>query len=677
MRHTLLAMAAVGLVLTAATTAAAQAPTKPAGVVKLGDGRGQVTLSWDEFVKITGYDPARKSQQMLTIPWKDVQSLLGVELKGKVPMDRTTVDLPWGDFKKLLEWSVRRQHEDLAPPPTDYIVSASEYAGALSADAATFTLKLKLQVLRKAGWKRIPILPISAAVSAATLPEGVHLNAAEKRYELLTEKAGPIEATVEFSVPVTKSAGIHMVAFERVVPGSSTVELKIAGEKADVKIPGAPWVKTDADNTTHAAIPSGQPMNITWERALPKVAAAPTKLYADTRTLVAVSEDLLVCQQDVSFNILHTAVRELKMTVPAGVSVLDASGRSVEDWRVDKGELLLVLRGEVIGGTTVRVVYETPAKDAAEAPVLRAAGVERERGFVGVIALANVEITAGKVEGATEIDVKRLPADIAAMTKQPILLGFRYTGEKLSIPLTIKKHGEVGVLTTIVDSALFTMMQLNDGRRMTRVIYTVRNNRNQFLRTQMPAGAEIWSAAVGGETVSPAADEKKNVLIPLIRSTGASGMSSFPVELVYVETPDKPAPTTGRLHVELPRLNTPIMHVMVNYYLPAEGRYQTPGGLFSSAKSGFSGSLRMVSEFASMTTDRGGQPVAAQPQKQAQAMQEQFEAKMEAQARAAGVTPIRVRLPLDGKLYKLEKILALQGDVLFLEVQYRGWRGGR
>ena len=58
-------------------------------------------------------------------------------------------------------------------------------------------------------------------------------------------------------------------------------------------------------------------------------------------------------------------------------------------------------------------------------------------------------------------------------------------------------------------------------------------------------------------------------------------------------------------------------------------------------------------------------------------MQEQFQTKMENEARAAGVTPIRVRLPIDGKLFKLEKILALPGDDLYFDLEYGGWKAAR
>jgi len=645
--------------------------------------KGKVILSWDEFVKITGYGKikAGKDPNTLTIPWKEVQKLLGVELKELKGMDKTMVNLPWKDFKALLEWSVKRaktKEKPEIPPPTDYIITSSQYVGELTADGAEFVRKVKLNVLRKKGWKRIKILPTGVAIKKAKLPAGVYLNSANNSYELLTLKTGPMDIELEFSVAVRKSTGTTSVGFVSTPLCSSVLDLTVAGKDVDVRVAGAQSLVTKvAGGKTRvaAAIASGVGVSITWQRALPKVKAAPTKLYAETRTLVAVADGILICTELVDFNILHTAAKEFKLTVPKGVSILEVVGQNVHDWRVDKGQLVVIPRSEVIGPYNLRISYEMPSAGAVRVPVLRAIGVERGKGFVGVIALANVEIKAGKVTGAAVIDVKRLPSAIAAMTKQPILLGFRYVSDKFNIPLTVKKHGEVSVLVTIVDSAMYTIMQLPDGRRMTRAIYTVRNNRNQFLRIKMPAGADIWSASVGGKTVAPAVDQKHNVLVPLIRSaSGARELASFPVELVYVETPKKTAPASGKMHVALPQLNTPAMHVMANYYAPAEGKYGRSGGLFAAPQSGFTGTLHLVKGFTRMSADGGGMVVVRDAAKQAQNMQKQFNVKLATEARTAGVTPIRVRLPINGKVFKLEKILALPGDNLYFDAVYRDWK---
>jgi len=643
-----------------------------ADVKKPAASKGQVTLGWDEFVKITGYDPMRKGGQMLSIPWPEVQKLIGVKVQGIG--EGTIVDLPWKEFKALLEWSIQREAGETAPPPADFIVTSSQYAGTLSSDSAALKLTAKINILRKKGWKRIPVLPATVALGEMTLPKGVFLNATGGAYELLTEQSGEIDVAIDFSAAVKSSGGINSVSFSRVLPGSSVVDLTVDQEKVDVKVAGAQsLVSKSQGNKTRAiaALPSKTAAAISWERALPKVPKAPSKLYAESGTLVAVAEGMLLCQQVVNYNILHTPVRELSLTVPKGVSVLAVFGSGVKDWRVEAGgKMMVVLQKEVLGSYSLRISYEQASQAKANLPVIQAAGVERERGFVGVVALSNAEIAAGKVDGASQIDVRQLPADIVAMTNQPVLLGFRYLGGNFTIPLTIKRHEEVGVLLTIVDSGAFTAMQLPDGRRMTKATYAVRNNRNQFLRLKMPAGSETWSVSVAGKTASPAKDDQGNVLIPLIRSVRTSAeLEAFPVEIVYVETPADAAPERGTLHVDLPSCNVPALHVMYSLYAPAEGSYTIGWGA-----SGFSGPMTVVEKFASMAAATGRRVVAVNPEKQAKQMQQAFNVRVDAKARAAGAAPIRVQLPVNGKLFRLEKILVLPGDHLFFDLKYSGWK---
>ena len=662
--------AQVLLVMLVVAAVAAAAMAQPAPPAK-GEG-SKVILTWEEFIKITGYDPDKKGQQVVTIPWNEVKDLLDVdiELKGG-----TSVDLPWDQFKALLNWSIK-QKEEGDTPPADYVITSSEYVGTLTDDGAEFVLTVKINVLRKKGWKRIPLLPSSVALTKEpTLsdPTAV-LNSNGPVYELLTDKSGPMEVVLPFAVTVEKQAGINRVGFPRVAAGSSLLDLTIDRENVEVKVAQAQSLVTksaEGKTKTAAAIPAGVPVSISWERALPKVEKVPPKLYAETHTLVAVADGVLLCQESINFNILHAGVRELKLAVPSGARVLTVSGPSIQDWREDgQGELQVVLQNEVVGSYSLRVAYEVTTTASPAVPIIRAKGVEREKGFVGVIAIANVEIAAGSLEGATSIDARQLPGNIVAMTNQPILLAFRFVAEAFTIPLSIKKHDEVSVLITIVDSAVFTSMQLNDGRRMTKVIYSVRNNRNQFLRLVMPQAADIWSVSVSGNTVSPAKDTQGNVLVPLIRSTaGSRELTSFPVEIVYVETPSAVAPDKGKLRVDLPTCAVPAMHVMFTYYLPAEGKYTVGWG-----KSGFTGPMALVEEFTTMSTGAGPKVVIRDEAKQAQQLQQEVDAQVDQRARESGATPIRVRLPIGGTMFMLEKILALPKDKLYFEVTYSGWK---
>jgi len=207
-----LAMVAVMVLGWGISVGAAAAPAAAA------ETKGQVTLSWDQFVKITGYDPTKKGGQVITVKWDEIEKLLGVKKIDRVGA-AATVDLPWTEFRALLEYSVKAGKGDTTPPPTDYVVTSGTYEGTLSGDSAEFTATIEINVLREKGWKRIPVLPATVALRSSKLPDGVHLNVQGSNYEILTNKTGKIPVQLTFAVAITKSGGMNSVSFARALSG--------------------------------------------------------------------------------------------------------------------------------------------------------------------------------------------------------------------------------------------------------------------------------------------------------------------------------------------------------------------------------------------------------------------------------------------------------------------------
>jgi len=77
------------------------------------------------------------------------------------------------------------------------------------------------------------------------------------------------------------------------------------------------------------------------------------------------------------------------------------------------------------------------------------------------------------------------------------------------------------------------------------------------------------------------------------------------------------------------------MHIMYNLYLPVEGKYTKGWG-----SSAFSGPVQVAENFASMSTSAGAAIIARKPAAEAAEMQKRFNKQVDAQARAAGATPI-------------------------------------
>jgi len=644
----------------AAVTAQNARPAPPAATPAPPEG-SRVIMEWSEFKKVANWgeraDDDRKDE--FVIPWKDVKDLLGLDIKD---VNTAELKLPWKEFKTLLEWSVREaeEKEKKNPPPVPYVVTSAEYVSKeLTKEGAVFTATLKINVLQEEGpWKKIDILPQTIAVSEAQLPEGVFMQLSGTHYTLLTTKSGELQAEVTFSVMTTQSGGLNTLSFGKVPSGTCVLDVTVPGQdEVDVSVPGAQsklQKKVEEGTRVVAAYPANVEISLSWERAIPEAEKVPPKFYTETRTLVSVADGLLLGHAQVAFSILHTPTRTLELNVTDGISILEVTGKSIRDWRVNAGKLTLQLDKEIVGSEVVDVKYETSldmSSGKAAIPVVTGSGVEREKGHIAIVALTNVEIAGDDVSGAHAVDVKALPAEILGMTSQPILLAYRYVDPEFTVGLKISKHEDVDVLLTVVDRAHFTVMQTFDGRRITRAIYNVRNNRNQFLRLTMPEEAAIWSATVAGRATQPARDTEGRVLLPLVRSEGHSGMSAFPVELVYAEpgtAPDEKG--RGVARVDLPSCSEPIMHVMVDLHVPEEGRYAE-----------FEGTLREVEQFAALA----GVPVAQRGAEVAQQLQQVFVQREQAKVASAGATPIEVQLPVSGEVYHLEKILVVDGEEWF------------
>jgi len=642
---------------------------------------GRVILSWEMFKKLTDPKADPDKDPKLTLPWSEVQDILGVKVEDP-KLKGAELTLNWQQFRALLEWSVARKKPVEKPVdlPADFIIASSDVTGILHEKGATFVLKMSLDILKEKGWKRIPLLPDTVALKERTLPKDCYLHVANGYYELLTKQDGHHDIMLSFAVAVTERAGTHSVRFGAVPSGTSTLKLTIAQKDVDIQVGGAQAVlplESKADETSvGASLPSGAPVSIAWQRALAKVAKVPAKLYAETRTLVLVGEGILTCREIATVSILHSGVRAVDFTVPKGISVLNVTGSDVLNWNVNKdGKLNVRFSHEVTGSRVVSIVYELPiptpkeadkGKSTCTAPVLSLVGAVREKGYVGVVALANVEISVAPKAKVTTVDVRQLPDDILRMTNQPVLLGFRYIGAGEEVPLIVQKHADVKVLLTIIDTASATVMQTQDGPRIVQMLYSVRNSRNQFLRVTLPSkAAEIWSVSVAGKSVRPARDDAGRVLIPLVRSD-AQHLSAFPVELVYVEEPAAKPGKKGTMSVKLPATDEAVTHMTLKLYLPAEGDYST--GMFGGDE--FEGTLRQVETFTKLRAT--GKAKAIDAHANNMALQEQFSQRAQSKARKAGVEPIRVKLPLRGKTFNFEKILVLDKD-LWVKFKYSGW----
>jgi hypothetical protein len=593
-----------------------------------------------------------------------------------IPAARVT--LPWSDFRVLYEKGLAPEDPPEAAP-RDYAISRAVYAGEVSEESTAFELNLRVEVLKDKGWVTVPLLPTTVALRSATLAgKDAPIFLQDGWYRLVTDKKGVLDLKLVFAVSTWESGGQNGFSFSMAPSGGTQVTVTVPAENTlDFQVANAQQTQrsTRGDRQVlEALLPATGNLSVTWQRAAeevvegdPEAVAEAPRVYAEHQVLVGVAEGLMQCTSAVHYSILHAGVESLSVDLPADVTVLDVKGNGLRDWSVeqakDRNIITAELNYEAKGSYSLYLNYEKPLPEgsvSASVPDLQVRGVERVKGWVGIDARSALEIAAGAVQNASTVDVRELPTAILGQTNWPVLLGFKYRKQDFAIPLEIRQHEDVDMLVTIVDSLAATSVMTRDGRRMTQLVYSMRNNRAQFLRLEMPENVEVWSTFVGGRAAKPARGEDGRLLIPLARSQASGGaLASFAVEIVYVEDGVEPdAKGGGTFAASLPVAGVPSTQVAWTVYMPYEAKIKD-----KSVET----TLRKVDYFTSVSTaGYAMDAMAVNAEVQMQAAQ-----TFSGEATAAGVQPVRVSLPIDGYPTYFEKLLVLD-EPLEVSFEYKG-----
>ena len=595
--------------------------------------------------------------------------LLGTAHANEVPADRVTMTL--NEFLQLYESSKTRPDKP-EKAPRAFALSRARYDGRVVIEdgepvSAVFVATMTVEVLKEAGWSRVPLLDAGVAVQRARIGgQDAPVVLEDGAYVLVTDKRGRFDVELEFAVSVKTDGGSSGFSFPLQPSGATSMTLAVPTEvDLDFTVANSRLEQDKVQGTNRvveATLPATGSLAVSWQREINKDdAKEAARLYSEVHTLVGIGDGLVRATATVNQTILFAGVDALKVAIPKDYTVLDVKGNGLRDWSIDAAGVLTAELNYEAEGAYQLVIELERVLDGTEvaAPIVKPLGVERSKGWLGVQAIGALEIQDKNVTNASPVDVRTLPATILGVTGTPVLLGFKYIGDTASIPLQVNEHEEVDVLVTLVDQAEATTMFTIDGRRLTSVRYQVRNNRKQFLRLKMPPGAELWSASVAGRAVQPA-QSSGQLLLPLVRSQASGGaLAAFQVEVVYVESGTAPdASGKGSFTGELPTADAPTTYVAWTVYAPWDAKV---------GKKAFDGSLRHVDSLSRPVRTED----ALQFYDQNAPMQQAGNQQAQSGSLGSGAAPVQVNLPLDGRQFTFEKLLVLD-EPLTASFSYKG-----
>ena len=129
---------------------------------------------------------------------------------------------------------------------------------------------------------------------------------------------------------------------------------------------------------------------------------------------------------------------------------------------------------------------------SSEVPLTAFPEAQRETGEVAVESEGAVEVKATATGGLRRMDLKESSDTLRSLARGSMQAAFRYqrrASESPALSLAWTRFPDAGVLAATAQDAVATTLVTSEGRSLTEIKLTVRNQAQPFLKVTLPAGA--------------------------------------------------------------------------------------------------------------------------------------------------------------------------------------------
>jgi len=505
-----------------------------------------------------------------------------------VPGSASTVTLSLSEYNRLIDLAARRPKAPDAVP-VSYVLSRAIFKLRVENQTLIGTVDIDGALLEKGS-------VITPLTSGLTILEAKQ---AGKPLPLLQDGAdhlailtgpGPFAVSLGVAAPLTIEAG--RASFTLPVPyaSSSILNLELPGNHANVRVePGLVISRTTSNGNTvlEASLEPGKPTRIWWttrEIAAP-VAQREVRFLSDVKTVVSVGDSQLRLTALCDLNVIQGEAAEFKLPLPKGYELAPPSGSSLESHEVSDDVLTLRVQDPSRRHHQFLIALERANHETkVEAPMIAFTGAQRETGEFLVEGIGAIELAATESGGMRRMDVKEASAITRSLSHHPLQAAFRYNRRAADTPkldLEWKQFQDADVLSAVAERATVTTLTNAEGRTLTEVILRVRNHAQPFLKVDLPAGAQLFSAEVEGERVKPVQGTDGG-RVPLLRA-GLDSSKAYTVSFVYTSSGAQ-FTKKGAYDMGLPRLDIPINVLTWEVLLPDRLQVKQFGGNAISAE---------------------------------------------------------------------------------------------
>ena len=492
------------------------------------------------------------------------------------------VTLPLDEYNRLIELAGKPARKPDAPP-VPYTMKRADLKFRVANESVQGTVQLQGEILHK-GATKIPLTTGMAILDARQEGKGLPLALENGTHTAVLVGPADFAVTLDAGLPLTMEAG--RASFSLPVPSAGSVRLALVvpGDHTNVRISlGLITSRSSEKGQTaiEATLVPGQPTNIWWttrETATP-VVPKEVRFLSDVKTLVSVSEADIRIAALADITVVQGEPSQFQIEVPTGFEITGATGASVESSEVEPGVLTLKVTGPAQRSHEFLISMEKSiSATRADAPFLSCKDAQRETGEVLVEGAGTIELTATEAGGLKRIDFKEMSPYLRSLAHSPMQAAFRYhkqPNEKPALALEWTRFPDSSVIAAVAERAVVTTLVTTEGRSLTEIRLTIKNQAQPFLKVALPAGASILSAEVAGGKVKPVEGPDGN-RVPLLRA-GFRPVDSYTVSFVFMHS-GAPFAKKGGSDLVLPKMDVPINLLQWEVFLPEQYKVKDFGG---------------------------------------------------------------------------------------------------
>ncbi len=506
------------------------------------------------------------------------------EEKAPLPLPTTgNVTLTLAEYNRLVDLAAKSgRKSDL--PPIPYTLKRADMKLRVAGGTVTGSLLMDGAVFSRNAAK-VPLTTGVTILSAQQEGRSLPLEQEGTTSVAVLAGASDFSVTLETGLPLNIDAG--RASFNLPVPAAGSVRLSlvIPGDHTNVRIsPGLITSRTSGNGQTaiEATLVPNSNTNVYWttrELTTPAVTKE-VRFLSDVKTLVSVGEAEFKIAVLADITVVQGEPSQFVVDLPKGYEITGAAGATVESIGFPGNTLVLHLTSGTPRSHQFLISMERPLEGSAKAdtPFLSFKDAQRETGEVLVEGTGAMELTATEGGGLKRLDMKEISPYLRGLSRFPMQAAFRYhrqPAETPSLAMQWVRFPDSNVLAAVAERAMVTTLVTTEGRSLTEVKLTVRNQAQPFLKVGLPAGTNILTAEVGGEKVKPV-QGADGIRVPLLRP-GFRPPDAYEVSFVFMHS-GAPFARKGGSDLSLPSMDIPISVMQWELFLPEQYKVKDFGG---------------------------------------------------------------------------------------------------